>query len=49
MSGKWQNSELTLYNKIKNTLEDTLDDYTSRKRMNSVPFTLDEKFEEATN
>ena len=41
MSDKWQNNELTLYNSIKNDLEDVLDDFISRKRMNSVPFTLD--------
>lgn len=26
-----------------------MEDFLERKRMNSVPFTLDEKFEEATN
>lgn len=46
---KWQNNEARLYDKIKAELEDTESDFMFRKRMDTVPFTIGEKFEEASN
>lgn len=49
LSDKWKNNELTLYHHIKEQLDAAAEEYSARRRMNSVPFTIDEKFEEATN
>ena len=49
VSEKWQNTEICLFNSIKDQLASAEEDFFTKRRMNSVPFTIDEKFEEATN
>ena len=49
LSESWENMEYRLFKEIRGSLEDAEEDYLFKKRVDMIPFTEGENFEEITN